>query len=46
MFFGWKDLPIDKDGMPSETRTGWVASCFILFTHIIWIGKVKVDDKF
>jgi len=46
MWFGWKELPIGQDGMPSDTKTGWVASCFIFFTRIIYIGEVKRDESF
>ena len=41
IFFGWTQLYIDDNGMPSETQTKWKASCFILFTHVIYIGEVK-----
>ncbi|MCG7985044.1 MAG: hypothetical protein JAY90_20120 [Candidatus Thiodiazotropha lotti] len=45
MWFGWKRLPIGQDGLPSETKTGWVASCFILFTHVVYIGEVRKDES-
>ena len=41
IWFGWKMLPIDKTGMPTDRYTGWEASCFVLFTRVIFVGKVK-----
>lgn len=41
MWFGWQELNIDENGYPTDKETGWVASCFILFTHVIYIGEVK-----
>lgn len=41
MWFGWQTLDIDENAMPCEEETGWVASCFILFTHVIYVGEVK-----
>ena len=40
-FLGWKKLYLDQDLMPTPEKkyAWWTASCFILFTHIIWIGK-------
>ena len=45
MFFGWQELYIDSEGFPSEQITPWVASCFTLFTHIIYIGKVRDNEE-
>jgi len=44
MWFGWKEIYIDNDGMPSDIETEWKASAFILFTHVIYIGEVKSAD--
>ena len=41
IWFGWRELNIGEDGMPTDIETGWVANCFILFTHVIYIGEVK-----
>ena len=41
MFLGFKTLPINQYGYPVEYATGYEASCFILFFHIIWVGEVK-----
>lgn len=41
MWFGWDELYIDEDGMPTEHGTPWKASCFVLFTRVIYIGEVK-----
>ena len=41
MWLGWKELFIDKDGMPTEIRTKWKASCFILFTYVVYVGEIK-----
>jgi len=41
MFLGWKELNIGEDGLPTQDFTGWVASCFILFTYIIYVGGVR-----
>ena len=41
IYFGWATHNIGEDGMPCEEFTGWVASCFVLFTHVIFIGKVR-----
>jgi len=40
MWFGWSEVYIDKDGMPTEEVTQWKASAFILFTHVIYVGEV------
>ena len=40
MWLGWKKINIDSNGMPTDKETQWVASCFVLFTHIIYIGEV------
>ncbi len=45
MWFGWKDVYIDNRGMPTDIKTDWHAICFILFTHIIYIGEVKRVEK-
>ncbi len=41
MWFGWEKLYIDEDGMPTEKETQWIASCFVLFTHVIYVGEMK-----
>lgn len=41
MWFGWAEQNIGADGLPCEEETGWIASCFILFTHVIYIGEVR-----
>jgi len=41
IWFGWTECYIDSDGYPSEQKTKWKASCFVLFTHIIYIGNVR-----
>lgn len=43
MFFGFKTLNIDQEGYPVYYLTPWKASCFILFTHVIYIGKILPD---
>jgi len=45
MWFGWRTLNIDKDGVPSQDKTQWQASCFILFTHVVYIGEVVESDE-
>jgi len=44
MWFGWKKLYIDNDGLPVDYQTNWEASCFVLFTHIIYISEIKVAE--
>ena len=44
MFLGWKTIYIGDDGMPSDSETKWIASCFILFVWVIYIGEVKMVD--
>ena len=41
MWFGWETISIDDDGMPTEQKTDWEASCFVLFTYIIYVGKIE-----
>ena len=41
IWFGWTKIYIDDNGYHSEEVTGWKASAFILFTHVIFIGKVE-----
>ena len=41
MWFGWEKLYIDENGFPAENETQWIASCFILFTHVIYVGEIK-----
>lgn len=45
MWFGWSKLYIDYDGTPTEEETQWTASCFILFTHVIYVGEVKLTNQ-
>lgn len=44
MFLGWRTIYISDDGMPSEDETQWVASAFILFAWVIYIGEVRRVD--
>ena len=44
VWLGWCDIGIDEDGNPTEEATPWKASCFVLFTHIIYIGEIEADD--
>ena len=41
IWFGWLELYINDKGMPVDYETDWKASCFILFTHVVWVGEVK-----
>ena len=42
IWFGWTTCYIDPaDWMPTDEETGYKASCFVLFTHIIWVGEIK-----
>ena len=41
MFFGWSKCYVDDDGYPSENETRWIASCFILFTRVVYVGEVS-----
>jgi len=41
IWFGWRELFIDVNGYPTDEETDWKASCFIFFTHVIYIGEVK-----
>lgn len=41
MWFGWSKIYVDDEGIPSLEITKWKASAFILFTHVIYIGKVE-----
>ena len=41
MWFGWEKFYIDNDGAPVNYSTNWKASCFVLFTHIIYVGKIE-----
>lgn len=41
IWFGWRTLPINELGYPVDKVTRWEAECFILFTRIIYVGKVK-----
>jgi hypothetical protein len=45
MWFGWKELNIDKEGFPTEYETGWRASCFILFAYVVYVGKIKGEEE-
>ena len=46
VWFGWRTLNVDEGGMPTPELTPWKASCFISFTHIIYVGEVVVDERF
>lgn len=41
MILGWKELYVDKEYNFSEEPGIFIASCFILFNIVIWVGKVK-----
>ena len=41
IWFGWTEIYVNSAGLPSDEVTPWRASAFVLFTHIIYIGKVK-----
>lgn len=45
MWLGWRTLHIADDGLPTEEATPWVASCFILLTHVVYIGKVRSVEE-
>ncbi len=45
MFLGWKVMNIDCNAYPTVDETGFIASCFILFSHVVYIGEIKENGN-
>ena len=41
MFLGWKWLPVDEEGYPSEIESDWEGECFVLFGWVVYVGAVR-----
>lgn len=45
MFLGWTDIYVDEQGYPTEEITRWVATGFILFFLVVYVGEMRDIDN-